>query len=174
MGSSEALDDVNTRHRWCGTIVTFPPIGGRAVFADQILDSKGREVATVAPDATVSDALALLAHHNVGALVASVDGSSVDGIISERDIVRRMAVDGAGALDVAVRELMKSEVATCDGRADTEKIMGIMTAGRFRHMPVVENGRLQGIISIGDVVKVRIDELATEKDQLVGYIRDGR
>lgn len=144
------------------------------MLADQILDSKGRDVATVTPDSTVSDALAMLAQHNVGALVASEDGSSVDGIISERDIVRRIAADGSDALGLAVRDLMKAEVATCDGRADTEKIMGIMTEGRFRHMPVVEDGRLQGIISIGDVVKVRIDELATEKDQLVGYIRDGR
>ncbi len=144
------------------------------MLADQILDSKGREVATVAPDASVSDALAMLAQHNVGALVASVDGASVDGIISERDIVRRIAAEGPDALGLTVRDLMKAEVATCDGRADTQKIMGIMTEGRFRHMPVVEDGRLQGIISIGDVVKVRIDELATEKDQLVGYIRDGR
>lgn len=144
------------------------------MLADQILDAKGRDVATIAPDATVSAALSMLAEHNVGALVVSADGGAVDGIISERDIVRRMAGDGASALTLAVSELMKSEVATCDGRADTERIMGIMTDGRFRHMPVVENGRLQGIISIGDVVKVRIGELATEKDQLVDYIRDGR
>ena len=144
------------------------------MLADQILDSKGRDVATVAPDATVADALAMLAEHNVGALVASTDGAAVDGIISERDIVRRLAADGASALQLAVRDLMKSEVATCDGRADTQQIMNVMTDGRFRHMPVVEDGRLQGIISIGDVVKVRIGELATEKEQLVGYIRDGR
>ncbi len=144
------------------------------MLADQILDSKGREVATVAPDATVADALAMLAEHNVGALVASTDGAAVEGIISERDIVRRLAADGASALQLSVRDLMKSEVATCDGRADTEKIMNVMTDGRFRHMPVVEDGRLQGIISIGDVVKVRIGELASEKEQLVGYIRDGR
>lgn len=144
------------------------------MLADQILDSKGRGVATIAPDATVSDALSMLAEHNVGALVVSADGDAVDGIISERDVVRRMAADGAAALSFAVRDLMKTEVATCDGRADTEKIMNVMTDGRFRHMPVVEDGRLQGIISIGDVVKVRIGELATEKDQLVDYIRDGR
>ncbi len=144
------------------------------MLADQILDSKGREVATVAPDATVSDALAMLAQHNVGALVASADGSSVDGILSERDIVRRLAADGSAALDLAVRDLMKTEVATCDGRANTEQIMNVMTNGRFRHMPVVEDGALRGIVSIGDVVKVRIDELATEKDQLVDYIREGR
>ena len=144
------------------------------MLADQILDSKGRVVATIAPDATVSDAVAMLAEHNVGALVVSADGAAVDGIISERDIVRRMAADGANTPGLTVRDLMKAEVATCDGRADTQKIMNVMTDGRFRHMPVVEDGRLQGIISIGDVVKVRIGELATEKEQLVGYIRDGR
>lgn len=144
------------------------------MLADQILDAKGRDVATVAPDATVSDALAQLSERNVGALVVSVDGTTVDGILSERDIVRRIATDGAAAMSLAVRELMMAEVATCDGRADTESIMNTMTQGRFRHMPVVDGGRLCGIISIGDVVKVRIDELANEKDQLVGYIRDGR
>jgi CBS domain-containing protein len=144
------------------------------VLADQILDDKGRDVATVAPDASVADAIAALAHHNVGALVVSADRETVEGIISERDIVRRLATDGTAAMQSPVRDLMKAEVATCDGRADTEKIMAIMTEGRFRHMPVVEDDRLCGIISIGDVVKVRIDELATEKDQLVGYIRSGR
>lgn len=144
------------------------------MLADQILDSKGREVATVVPTATVADALAALAEHNVGALVVSNDGRAVAGIISERDVVRRLAAEGAAAMELAVADLMKTEVATCDGRADTERIMNIMTDGRFRHMPVVEEGVLQGIISIGDVVKVRIGELATEKEQLVGYIREGR
>lgn len=144
------------------------------MFADQILDAKGHEVATISPDATVADALAHLASHNVGALVVSTDGQTVAGILSERDVVRRLAAEGSETLDRAVRDLMKAEVATCGGRADTEEIMNIMTSGRFRHMPVVEDGRLKGIISIGDVVKVRIDELATEREQLVGYIRDGR
>lgn len=144
------------------------------MLADQILDEKGREVATIAPDDTVSSALAMLAQHNVGALVVSTDGATVEGILSERDVVRRLAADGAAAMDLAVRDLMKAEVATVDGRADTERIMNVMTEGRFRHMPVVEDGRLQGIISIGDVVKVRIGELATEREQLVDYIRDGR
>lgn len=144
------------------------------MLADQILDTKGREVATVSPDATVGDAVAKLAEHNVGALVVSSDGQSVDGIISERDVVRRLAADGTDTLTLAVRDLMKAEVATCDGHDDTERIMSVMTDGRFRHMPVVTDGRLTGIISIGDVVKVRIGELATEREQLVGYIRDGR
>lgn len=144
------------------------------MLADQILDAKGRDVATVAPDAAVSEALGILASYNVGALVVSSDQASVEGIISERDIVRRLATDGADALGLSVRDLMKTEVATCGGHDDTERIMNVMTEGRFRHMPVVEDGRLTGIVSIGDVVKVRIDELATEREQLVGYIRDGR
>jgi CBS domain-containing protein len=144
------------------------------VFADQILDEKGRQVATVAPTDTVADALSVLAEHNIGALVVSADGEAVDGILSERDIVRRLAADGGDALRLQVSELMQAQVATIDGRTHTERIMGVMTEGRFRHLPVVEGGRLCGIISIGDVVKVRISELATEKDQLVGYIREGR
>ena len=144
------------------------------MFADQILDEKGRQVATVAPTDTVADALSVLAEHNIGAVVVSADGEAVDGILSERDIVRRLAADGADALHLQVSELMQAQVATIDGRTHTERIMGVMTEGRFRHLPVVEGGRLCGIISIGDVVKVRISELATEKDQLVGYIREGR
>ena len=144
------------------------------MLAEQILASKGHEVATVAPSATVADALASLAERNIGALVVSDDGKRVGGIISERDIVRRLASDGPDTLSLEVRDLMQSEVATIGCRVDTEKIMNVMTEGRFRHIPVVENDELCGIISIGDVVKVRIGELASEKDQLVGYIRSGR
>lgn len=144
------------------------------MLADQILDRKGREVATISPGDTVADALARLAEHNIGALVVSDDGRTVGGIVSERDIVRRLATDGSDALGLEVQQLMQAEVATIDGRADTERIMSVMTEGRFRHLPVVEGGELRGIISIGDVVKVRIGELAEEKDQLVGYIREGR
>ena len=144
------------------------------MLADQILDRKGREVATIGSGDTVADALARLAEHNIGALVVSDDGRTVSGIVSERDIVRRLAAEGPGALEREVRQLMQAEVATIDCRADTERMMNVMTEGRFRHLPVVEGGELCGIISIGDVVKVRIGELAEEKDQLVGYIRDGR
>ncbi len=144
------------------------------MLADQILDAKGRDVAVIAPDATVADAVAVLAEHNVGALVVSSDGTTVSGILSERDVVRRLASGGSDAMAAAVRDLMKTEVATCTGRTDSEQIMDTMTNGRFRHMPVVDDGRLVGIISIGDVVKVRIGELASEREQLVGYIRDGR
>jgi CBS domain-containing protein len=143
------------------------------VQVDRILDDKGREVATVAPDATVADAVAALAEHNIGALVVSSDGRTVEGILSERDIVRGLA-DGAGVLERLVRDLMATDVSTCHRRSDIEELMGTMTSGRFRHLPVVDDGALAGIISIGDVVKARIDELATETQQLVGYIRDGR
>lgn len=144
------------------------------MFADQILATKGRDVATIAPTATVTDAVAELAARNVGALVVSSDGSHLDGIVSERDVVRALARDGAAVLDMTVADLMKTNVATCEPRSDTEGMMALMTERRFRHLPVLENGRIAGIISIGDVVKVRIDELATEREELVDYIRQGR
>lgn len=140
--------------------------------AKDILDRKGHEVATVTPDTTVRDAVAELARHNVGALVVSPDGSQVVGIMSERDVVRRLATDGAAVLDRPVEAIMKREVKTCTPTDTTDDLMGTMTEGRFRHMPVIEEG-LIGIISIGDVVKVRIDELATEREQLAGYITRG-
>lgn len=144
------------------------------MLADQILDAKGRDVATVASDATIADAVAALAAHNVGALVVSSDGEGVEGILSERDVVRHLAADGTSVMQRPVRDLMAVEVATCDGHDDGEQIMDTMTSGRFRHMPVLRDGKLAGIISMGDVVKARIDELATETEQLVGYIREGR
>ncbi len=143
------------------------------MLVDQILDAKGRDVATLAPDATIADAVAALAEHNVGAMVVSSDDTTVAGILSERDVVRGLA-GGPDVLQRAVRDLMVTDVATCTGRSDTEELMSSMTSGRFRHMPVLADGKLAGIISIGDVVKARIDELATETQQLVGYIRDGR
>ncbi len=141
--------------------------------AKDILDRKGHEVATVTPDTPVRDAVAALARHNVGALVVSPDGRQVVGIMSERDIVRRLATDGAAALDRPVEGIMKRDVMTCAPAASTDELMGTMTEGRFRHVPVVEDGGLVGIVSIGDVVKVRIDELAHEREQLTGYIAGG-
>lgn len=143
------------------------------MLVDQILDTKGRDVATVTPDATIADAVAALAAHNVGALVVSADGSNVAGIVSERDIVRGLA-DGPDVLRRTVADVMATDVATCHGRSDIRELAETMTARRFRHMPVVADGRLAGIVSIGDVVKARIDELATETQQLVGYIQHGR
>lgn len=141
--------------------------------AKQILESKGHEVATVSPQDTVRDVVAALAQHNVGALVVSPDGQQVVGIVSERDVVRRLATDGEAVLDRRVEDVMKRDVMTCVPSSDTHELMGTMTTGRFRHLPVVEDGRLVGIVSIGDVVKVRIDELDHERAQLEGYIHAG-
>lgn len=140
--------------------------------AKDILARKGAEVATVTPQSTVRDAVAALARHNVGALVVSPDGSQVAGIMSERDVVRRLATDGAAVLDRPVEAIMKRDVMTCAPTTSCDDLMETMTEGRFRHVPVVEDG-LVGIVSIGDVVKVRIDELATEREQLAGYIAGG-
>ncbi len=141
--------------------------------AKDILDRKGHEVATVTPDTAVRDAVAALASHNVGALIVSPDGEQVVGIMSERDVVRRLATDGEAVLDRPVEVIMKREVKTCVPSDTTDDLMGTMTEGRFRHLPVLDDGALVGIISIGDVVKVRIDELATEREQLAGYITRG-
>ena len=141
--------------------------------AEQILDRKGRDVATIAPDATIRDAVASLSSHGIGALVVSSDGTGVEGILSERDVVRRLSTDGGGVLDRPVRDLMKAAVTTCSSESTTDDLMSMMTEGRFRHVPVVDDDRLSGIVSIGDVVKVRIEELAHEREQLASYIQGG-
>lgn len=141
--------------------------------ARYILERKGHDVATVTPDHTVREAVAELARHNIGALVVSPDGRDVVGILSERDVVRRLGTDGAAVLDRPVGDIMKSQVKTCTLDDQTGDLMEMMTTGRFRHVPVLDDGRLVGIISIGDVVKVRIDELATEREQLTEYIAHG-
>lgn len=144
------------------------------MLADQILARKGRDVATIGPDATITEALAELARRNVGALVVSSDGTTVDGILSERDVVRRLASDGADVLGRRVADVMVAEVTTCAGATSTPELMALMTDRRVRHVPVLAEGRLTGIVSIGDVVKTRVDELEAESRQLVDYIRTGR
>jgi len=130
---------------------------------------QNRDVVTVHPDATVHELVALLAQHNIGALVVSHDGSSVDGIVSERDVVRRLGQDES-VLDAQVSSIMSADVATCDGHQSTDDLMALMTARRFRHVPVVEDDRLVGIVSIGDVVKSRMADLEFERDQLDSYV----
>ena len=141
------------------------------MLADQILERKGREVSTIPPDVTVRAAAEALAAANLGALVVSPDGSSLAGIVSERDIVRHLAAEGPALLDQPVSSIMQAEVQTCAGSDHVDQLMELMTQHRIRHLPVVEDDALAGIISIGDVVKTRVDELVTEKDQLVDYIR---
>lgn len=127
-------------------------------------------VVTIDPDATVAEAAALLSERRIGAVVVTLDGRRILGILSERDIVRELGRQGTGCLSGPVRAVMTTRIVTC-GRADTaETVMQKMTEGRFRHMPVVEGLEMVGLISIGDVVKARLDELAMEKDALTSMI----
>lgn len=135
-----------------------------------VIRRKGGTVVTVRPDDSVRHLLGLLAEHGIGALVVSSDGSAVEGIVSERDVVRRLHQAGADVLDLPVSGIMTAEVTTCGPDDGVEHLMRIMTDQRVRHIPVVVDGALKGIVSIGDVVKHRIDELQDERDQLVGYI----
>ena len=128
-----------------------------------------KDVVTVRPEATVRELLALLAEHNIGAAVVSTDGTSVDGIVSERDIVRKLNGNDA-TLGATVADIMTSDVRTCDISSSLDDVRTTMTEGRFRHLPVVENGRLVGVISIGDVVKAHIDQVEFERDQLDSYV----
>lgn len=140
------------------------------MLISEVLQRKGSSVATVPPTATVSEVLAALAQFGVGALVVSTDGSAVDGIISERDVVRAIAAHGRDAVDRSASEVMTSEVVTCSETATIEQLMTEMTERRFRHVPVTEEGRLVGIVSIGDVVNARVRNLETEARQLTNYI----
>lgn len=136
-----------------------------------LLRRKGNLVVTVKPDQPVTILLDLLAEHMVGALVVSSDNKTVDGIVSERDVVRRLQEFGPSLLQAPVRDIMTSQVHSCPPETDLDELMRVMTTGRFRHVPVIDKGRLIGIVSIGDVVKHRIDELQSERDQLTAYIQ---
>jgi CBS domain-containing protein len=133
-----------------------------AMNVRSILERKGRAVATIRPDASVEAAVALLRLKGIGALVVSRDGALVEGIISERDVVRAMAESGSEIGGMRVSALMSSEVVTC-GEADSiAELMRLMTERRIRHLPVIAHGALAGIVSIGDVVKSRIEEVESE------------
>jgi CBS domain-containing protein len=134
-----------------------------------VLRSKGSQVATVAPTVSVAELIAELASHNVGALPV-VDGEQLVGIVSERDVVRRLNAGGAALLEASVGEIMTTEVTTCSPEDRVADLAAIMTSRRFRHLPVVVDGRLAGIVSIGDLVKARIDLLESERAQLQSYI----
>ncbi len=136
---------------------------------DVIHTKSTQSVVTITPDATVRELVALLAEHNVGALVVSEDGERVSGIVSERDVVRRLR-DDEGVLDSPVSAIMTPEVRTCAAEDGLTDLMQTMTEHRIRHVPVVADERLTGIISIGDVVKSRIGELEFERDQLDSYL----
>jgi CBS domain-containing protein len=136
-----------------------------------ILRTKGNVVQTVKPDATVRHLLAVLAEHNIGASIVSEDGETIVGIVSERDVVRQMHQRGAGLLEARVDSIMTADVRTSSPEEALDDLRATMTEHRIRHVPVVQDGRLAGLVSIGDVVKSTISELETEREALVGYIQ---
>jgi CBS domain-containing protein len=144
---------------------------GEAIMnVEAILRGKGRAVATIRPDQAIAAALAALRERNIGALVVSEDGDGVDGIISERDIVHGLAEHGSALLSLNVAGVMTRRVATCDPADSVADLMAEMTNRRIRHLPVVRDGRLVGIVSIGDLVKNRLDEIEFEARSLRSFI----
>jgi len=141
------------------------------MLVQQILKEKGNnDVVTVKPGTKVQDAAKILAEKRIGTVVVSGDGTEAAGILSERDIVREIGLRGSGCMTDKVDDLMTTELVTCRVNEDAVDILAKMTEGRFRHMPVVEDGKLIGLITLGDVVKARLSELAMEKDALEGMI----
>lgn len=142
------------------------------MLVQQILTSKGDlGVITVAPGTSVQKVAELLSSKRIGAVIVSQDGRAAKGIVSERDIVRELGRRGAACLADPVESLMTAKIVSCTRSEGTDTVLGRMTDGRFRHMPVIEEGQMVGLISIGDVVKARLMELAAEKDALEGMIK---
>ena len=139
-----------------------------------ILRVKGDRVITVTPAADVTQLLALLAEHKIGAVVVSSDGRRVEGIVSERDVVRALAARGEAVLREPVTAIHTAQVHSVSRDAQVSDVERLMTERRVRHVPVVEDGTLHGVVSIGDVVKSRIDELESERSSLAGYITGER
>ena len=137
---------------------------------ETILRTKGRAVATIRPDETIGAAVDALISRNIGALVVTEDGERVGGIISERDIVHALTNHGANLLSLKIAEVMTRRVITCEPSDTIEKLMAEMTNRRIRHFPVVQDGRLCGIVSIGDVVKNRLDEVEFEARSMRSFI----
>jgi len=139
-----------------------------------VLRVKGEQVVTVTPDTEVERLLGVLAEHRIGAVIVSSDGRHVDGIVSERDVVRAIAARGAGVLAEPVSAIHTTDVRTVAPDAAIVDVARLMTERRFRHVPVLLDGVLHGVVSIGDVVKNRIDELEAERSSLAGYITGER
>lgn len=139
------------------------------MIISEVLRKRGTSVVTVVSSATVGDLLNLLVDRNIGCSVVSDADGRIDGIVSERDIVRHLASDPA-LLDRPVSTIMVTDVTTCAPGADLEEVARTMTDKRIRHIPVVEDGRLVNIVSIGDVVKNRLDQLQDERDHLMNYV----
>lgn len=141
------------------------------MLVQQILKAKGNDgVVTVKPGTEVSEVAKILAERRIGGVIVSSDGKSPEGIISERDIVRALAVKGAACMSEMVEDLMTRNPVCCSRDNTADDVLTRMTDGRFRHMPVVQDGALVGIVTIGDVVKARLQELAMERNALEGMI----
>lgn len=136
----------------------------------QILKQKGGGVVTVQPGSKVADAARLLSEKRIGAVIVSEDGAVPLGILSERDVVRDLGRRGPSCLEDKVDDLMTRNLISCSPQDGTESVLGQMSAGRFRHMPVMDGGKMTGLISIGDVVSARLTELAAERDALEGMV----
>lgn len=135
-----------------------------------VLGNKGHQVVSVQPHRTLAETTRMLAEKRIGAVVVMGAAEELLGILSERDIVRALGTDGAAALDLPVSKIMTAKVVTCRSQTSVDELMEIMTAGRFRHVPVVEDGRVIGIVSIGDVVKHRVAEIEAESKMMRDYI----
>lgn len=137
---------------------------------EQLLSGKGHDVISVQPHRTLAEAIRTLSEKRIGAVVVMGADGALVGILSERDIIRALGELGAGALESAVSRSMTSKVVTCRPQTSVDELMGIMTTGRFRHVPVVENGRVTGLVSIGDVVKYRVAAIEAESQAMRDYI----
>ncbi|MHA1547242.1 MAG: CBS domain-containing protein [Alphaproteobacteria bacterium] len=135
-----------------------------------ILQNKGRDVISLGPTATMAQVAKVLAKRKIGAVLVCQDGGELCGIISERDVVRAIGTDGAGVLDHPVSQHMTANVTTCTAADTIEQCMVLMTTGRFRHLPIMENGKLVGLVSIGDIVKERIAAAERESEEMRSYI----
>ncbi len=140
------------------------------MYVGTILGTKGMVVQTLSANAKLSDAVATLNAHNIGAVVIVDDGGAIVGILSERDIIRRLGSNAAATLSMSIADCMTRGVVTCTSQTEISEVMERMTARRIRHMPVVDNGKLVGIISIGDVVKHKIEETERDAAALRDYI----
>ncbi len=157
------------RGRLKAQAVPTPPLED-AMTVKAILSRKGHSIVTIDPGASLSDAAKLLSEHGIGAVIVRESGDRIAGLLSERDIVRNLAARGPVALNMRVDQVMTRRVVTCTESDTLAELMERMTAGKFRHLPVVENDRLVGIVSIGDVVKSRLEEIEAESSALREYI----
>jgi CBS domain-containing protein len=165
MAASVILSRMQTPDRMQLTILT----GAKAMWVEKILERKGRDVATVAGTRSLEEVCRMLAERRIGALPVA-EGTMLVGIVSERDIVRALSVHGAAALGLSVSSVMTRKVQTITRETSVEQAMALMTEGHFRHLPVVEEGKLVGIVSIGDIVKARLDTQQREVDDLRSYV----